>query len=195
MGITSIWDNTFYKNAKPLPRWCFEVNFGNLQNTDKKSKVQKTQLENTLNLAVQSVSIGRRETSIVKTYYAGIEANIPGRYMNTGELNIVFNEDNNLRITKMLEQIFEDSCCQDDYFAGKSYTPATAWHKNSKVIEVKVLKWDDSGVVETGKEVVCTYKFHGCILTSLNEEEFSYSNTDDVLQRTARFSYDYMTKE
>ena len=198
MGITSIWDNAFFLN-KPVPKWCFEVNFVGLQNTDAKSNITKDSLP-TLNHAIESISIGRRETSIVKTYYCGVEANLPGRVMNTGELNIVFNENEKLQVTSLLEAIFADSCSDDRYFVNStqySYTPHTKWRKSSKVIEVKIIKPDPTGVISDENSqgtVLASYKFYGCILTSINEEEFSYANTDDILKRTARFSYDFMIK-
>lgn len=199
MGITSIWDNEFFNNKKPIPKWCFEVNFVGLENSDAKSNIGKDALPR-LNHAIESISFGRRETSIVKTYYCGAEANLPGRVMNTGELNIVFNENDKLEVTSLLEAIFADSCSDDRYFVNSNkygYTPHTKWRKSSKVIEVKIIKPDIVGFISdenTNGTVLAAYKFYGCILTSVNEEEFSYANTDDILKRTARFSYDYMIK-
>lgn len=198
MGITSIWDNEFFIR-KPIPKWCFEVNFVELENTAEISNVKFDSLK-TLNHAIESISFGRRETSIVKTYYCGVEANLPGRVMNTGELNIVFNENDRLQVTSMLEAIFADSCSDDRYFVNSTkygYTPHTAWRKSSKIIEVKIIKPNKNGIISDENAqgtVLASYKFYGCILTSVNEEEFSYANTDDILKRTARFSYDFMVK-
>lgn len=202
MGITSIWNNDFFSNSRPVPKWCFEVNFTGLKNINNASLTEANL--SVLNHAIESISIGRRETSIVKTYYCGVEANLPGRVMNTGELNIVFNENDKMQVTSMLEAIFADSCSDDAYFKPDAknvgYTPRTAWQKNSKVIEVKIIKpIPNEGYVSDNNgsspdTVIAAYEFYGCILTSINEEEFSYANTDDILKRTARFSYDYMIR-
>ena len=196
MSIKSIWNVQSLINTKPVLKWCFLVKFGGLGTTVDANSGTGSNFDS-LNYLVESVSFGRRETSIVKTYYCGVEANLPGRVMNTGELNIVLNETFNMTVTKKLEKYFNETCCDEKFFTGEAaYTPNIGYNKNDKKIDIYVLT-PLQGVVnanECENYAIAHWTFYGCILTSINEEEFSYTNTDDLLKRTVRFSYDYMIR-
>lgn len=183
--LKNIWNNDFYKTP-PLPKWSFAISFENLFVNDKSYAP-------ILNKAIVSAQWGKREISIVKTYYAGVEANFPGRVQNTGELNIVFNENNEMKISKILDELFNGECSNDRYFTGQTnkYIFNNTFTKNGRNIKLKIIKPAVDMSADNG-EVVGEVTFHNCILTSINEEEVSYENTEDVWQRTARFSYDFM---
>lgn len=192
MGIKSIWDNDFY-NKPPLPKWSFIVDFG--------SFVKDSSYAPTLQKAIVSCQWGKRETSIVKTYYAGVEANFPGRVQNTGELNITFNENEDMQISRILDELFNGECSNDRYFTGKgNYTYNKTFNKTGRTITLIAIKPDTKTEVnaehaENEAAVVNkagSVSFHNCILTSIDEVEFSYDSTDETVQRVARISYDYM---
>lgn len=187
MGITSIWQNDFYQKP-PLPKWCFEVVFDDLIK-------HKSSYAATLNKAVVNCQWGKREMSIVKTYYAGVEANFPGRVQNTGELNITFNENTGMQVSRILEELFNGECSNDHYFLGKgNYIYNQDFTKIGRNITLRVLKPKLSMSTNTDDnfDVAGSVTFYNCILTSINEEEFNYESTDETVTRTARFSYDYM---
>ena len=189
MGIKSIWDNPFYKNYKPLPKWCFSVNFENFILNKK-----QTFYANQLTRAIVNCQWGKRETSIVKTYYAGMEANFPGRVQNTGELNITFNEDANLSISHILEELFNGECSNDHFFTGQgNYIYNQKFNKTDRTLHLQILKPGYTVGVNTDEtQVVADIEFHNCILVSINEEEFNYTTDDDVITKTARIAYDFM---
>jgi hypothetical protein len=190
MGIKSIWDNPFYQNYKPLPRWCFSVNFENFILNKK-----DTYYGPTLSQAIQNCTWGKRETSVVKTYYAGMEANFPGRVQNTGELNITFNEDANLNVSRILEELFNGEISNDHYFLGSGdYIYNKEFNKTSRTIILQIHKPAVNMAINDNKvnTLVAEIEFHNCMLVSINEEEFNYTNTDEVLTKTARIAYDFM---
>lgn len=185
--MKSIWDNDFY-NKPPLPKWCFEVDF--TQMVLNKNAASYAPL---LNKAIVSCQWGKREISIVKTYYAGIEANFPGRVMNTGELNITFNENTGMQVSRALEELFNGECSNDRYFLGTgNYIFNKDFKKVGRNITLKVIRPDLNMSTGNDYEYVGSVTFYNCILTSINEEEFNYESTDETVTRTARFSYDYM---
>lgn len=196
MGIKSIWDNPYYKDYQPLPKWSFSVNFESLI---KYKKEQKEQYADVLSNSIIKAQWGKREISIVKTYYAGIEANLPGRVQNTGELNLTFNENADLSVSHVLEEIFSGECSDDKFLKddpkNRGYFYNNEFNKDERTIFLKIHKpsYNMSINDNNNKEgVVAEIEFHNCILVSINEEEFDYSSTDDTLTKTARIAYDYM---
>lgn len=200
MGIRSIWNNPYYKNYKPIPRWAFVVDFKGftIHNDPAKQHDNISSFAENLGQAIVSITFGKRETSIVKTYYAGVESNCTGRVQNTGELNITFNENDNMTISKCLDEIFNGECSNDDFFKEKgAYIGNTksGFNKVDRTIVVTVLKPGtnmDSEHIAPDYQVAGTFTFHNCILTGINEEELSYDNHDEIITRTAKISYDYM---
>lgn len=189
VGIKSIWDNPYYKDYKPLPKWSFSVNFENFILNKK-----NTFYPNLLSQAIVRAQWGKRETSIVKTYYAGMEANFPGRVQNTGELNLTFNEDASLNVSRILEEIFNGECSNDYFFEGTgNYIYNKSFNKTGRTLILKIHK-PEYNMATNGKNehLVAEIEFHNCILVSINEEEFDYSVTDDTITKTARIAYDYM---
>lgn len=194
MGIKSIWNNPYYKDYQPLPKWSFSVNFEPLI---KYKKEQKEQYADILSNSIIKAQWGKREISIVKTYYAGIEANLPGRVQNTGELNLTFNENANLCVSHVLEEIFNGECSSDSFFENdpenRGYFYNQIFNKTDRKIFLKIHKPSyDMSINGRVENVVATIEFHNCILVSINEEEFDYTSTDDTLTKTARIAYDYM---
>lgn len=189
-GIKSIWDNPYYKNYKPLPKWSFSVNFEGFI----KNKKNKIDYSNALSQSIVNAQWGKRETSIVKTYYAGMEANFPGRVQNTGELTLTFNENSDLRISKILEEMFNGECSNDHFFIGKgNYIFNSAFNKTGRTIVLKIHKPEyNMSINGVDEHLSAKIEFHNCILVSINEEEFNYTTVDDTLTKTARIAYDYM---
>ena len=145
MGIRSIWNNPYYKNYKPIPRWAFVVDFKGftIHNDPAKQHDTIASFAENLGQAIVSIAFGRRETSIVKTYYAGVESNCTGRVQNTGELNITFNENDNMTISKCLDEIFNGECSNDAYFKNKGPyigNVKSGFNKVDRSITVTVLK-------------------------------------------------------
>lgn len=189
MGIKSIWDNPYYKNYQPLPKWSFSLNFENFIKNKKDAGYDAT-----LSNSIIKAQWGKRETSIVKTYYAGMDANFPGRVQNTGELNLTFNENANLDVSRILEELFNGECSNDYFFTGHGdYIYNPKFNKTERTIILKIHKPSyNMSINDKAEDVVAEIEFHNCILVSINEEEFDYSSTDDTLTKTARISYDYM---
>lgn len=196
MGIKSIWDNSFYKNYTPMPKWAFEVNFCNLVPTENKDKVE------TLNKAITNAVWGKKEAgSIVPIYYAGIMVNHPGRMTTAGEISFTFNENSKLKITGILEYIYSLYTFDENFFKNSNedngaeqfpYKQHASWKDNN--IEVIVHDVSNSNLEVEGKSRLRKYIFHNCFATNLEEVEMDY-DTDETVQRTMRFSYDYMTTE
>jgi hypothetical protein len=189
MGIKSIWDNSYYKNYTPMPKWAFEVNFCNLVDPGMVDKV------NVLNKAVTNAVWGKKEAgSIVPIYYAGIMVNHPGRITTAGELSLTFNENSELTITDALEKIFALYTFDEKYFdESVPYKKEETWKGNNIEVIVHDMSWVGPKEIE-GKSRLKKYIFHNCFATNLEEVEGQYDN-DDIVQRTMRFSYDYMTTE
>lgn len=195
MGIKSIWDNPYYKDYQPLPKWSFSLNF---ESFIKNKKNQPEQYADVLSNSIIKAQWGKREISIVKTYYAGIEANLPGRVQNTGELNLTFNENADLRVSNVLEEIFSGECSDDHFFKDKTdngYFSNTFFNKDERTLILKIHKPSYNMSINDNnnkKGVVAEIEFHNCILVSINEEEFDYTSADDTLTKTAKIAYDYM---
>lgn len=194
MGIRSIWDNSFYKNYTPIPKWAFEVNFCNLSDPKFIDDIE------ILNKAITNAVWGKKEAgAIVPLYYAGIMVNHPGRMSTAGEMSLTFNENSELEVTKILEEIFSlytfDEKYLDESENGKAipYKKIDTWKGNDIEVVVHDTSW--KGAIETeGKSRLRKYIFHNCFATSLEEVEGQY-DSDDIVQRVIRFSYDYMTTE
>ena len=193
MGIRSIWDNSFYKNYTPMPKWAFEVNFCNLVDPKKSDNLK------ILNKAITNAVWGKKEAgSIVPLYYAGIMVNHPGRMTTAGEISFTFNENSELSVTKVLEDIFALYTFDEKFFNetedGKNvqYKKEDTWKGNN--IEVIVHNVSKGNVDIEGKSRLKKYVFHNCFATNLEEVDESY-DSDEIVQRIMRFSYDYMTTE
>jgi hypothetical protein len=195
MGIKSIWDNDYYKNYKPMPKWAFSVNF-----TTFSDKISMGELK-LLNKSITNAVWGKKElASMVPVYYAGVMANHPGRMTTAGELSLTFNDDGNLRITNLLENIYRFFTFDEDYIInanvndkGEAYKPFNKPTDN--VIEVIIYKPSTSMAIDDdfAGEIVGKYEFHNCFPTNLEEVEMNY-DSDEIVQRTMRFSYDYMIR-
>jgi len=196
MGIKSIWNNSFYKKYTPLPKWAFEVNFCNL--VDPK-EVQNVEI---LNKAITNAVWGKKEAgSIVPIYYAGIMVNHPGRMTTAGELSLTFNDNSKLSITDVLENIYKLYTFDEKFFQNGApdsdvktipYKAGDTW--KGRTIEVIVHDVSSGYLDMQGKSRTAKYVFHNCFATNLEEVEMNY-DSDEIVQRTMRFSYDYVTKE
>lgn len=186
MGLNSIWKNDFY-NTPPLPTWSYEIDFTGFGDF-KSSSI--------LNKAIVSVPFPKREISIVKTYYAGIESNHTGRVQNTGEVSITFSEDNNLTVTNILENIFSDSSSNDKYFTNEGgYVSNPRWNKIGKNIRIKMLKPNIDGYIETENldNVIKEVVLYNCILIGIQESNLSYNDKENTIEKTVRIAYDFHT--
>lgn len=199
-GIKSVWNNPFYKNFKPIPKWAYVVDFnGFILHND--PAIQHEMIDSYADLLSQAIikhKFGKREISIVKSYYAGIEANNPGRVANCGELDLMFNEDQEMRVSKCLDEIFNGECSNDEYFEGKGAyigNVKSGFNKTDRSITLTILKprpQMSSEITEPEYQVAGKYTFHNCILTIINEEEMDYDDKEGIVTRTARISYDWM---
>lgn len=186
-GIKSIWGNSFYTDYTPVPKWSFEVVFDSyasnaIENADKAI----------LGKAIVSVQFGRKELNTVSTFYAGLEIKHPGRINNTGELSIVFNENSDFRISRLLETLFSAESFSNDYIDGGQYAGGTK--STSHTIIVKIIKPENdmTTMPNDSTKVARQYTFYNCFMIGLNEEEISYESDEEIITRTAKFSYDYM---
>lgn len=190
MGISSIWDNSFY-NVAPQPKWLFEVDFESFfSNTDGYDQTDA----NRMSMAVTNCKWGQREVSVVKTYFAGVEANFPGRVMNAGELSFKFNENSSLGVSQMLEREYGKMISSQEYFRNddRSYSE-NSFSKIDKIIKVKILKPNENlAINDNVAEYSAEIEFHNCWIKSIEGEDMSYDETDEAVTRTAVFSYDYM---
>lgn len=196
MGIKSIWDNSFYRNYTPLPKWAFEVNFCNLVDPKYNVNIEF------LNKAVTNAVWGKKEAgAIVPLYYAGIMVNHPGRMSTAGELSITFNENSKLSVTQVLEKVFSLYTFDEKYLDNSNpdsediipYKKVETWKGNN--IEVILHSMSKAGDKEVeGESRSKKYIFHNCFATNIEEVEDSY-DSDEIVQRVIRFSYDYMTVE
>lgn len=191
MGIKSIWDNSYYTNYKPIPKWAFSVQF-NLLNPG---------MDDTLNKAITNAVWGKKEASaIVPVYYAGVMANHPGRTTTAGEISFTFNENGDLDISKILENIYSVYAFDEKYFKNaadnENNVPYKISDKQDKSISVIVYKPEINMAIDDNNKgtIVGRYKFYNCFPTNLEEVEMSY-DSDEIVQRTMRFSYDYMIRE
>ena len=192
MAINSIWNNNFY-NAMPVPKWSFEMDFTqlfiNLKN--------KEQFGEVLNKAVVSCSWPERNINTIPVYFAGVEGKLPGRAINSGELEIKFNENTTFAVTKALEELFHAESSCDAYFEGKGgYSFNKRFNKIDRTIRMLILNpstlyqvnpKDDRGKWKAPVEI----QFHHCWLSKIGAEEMSYDNDSEVITKSATFCYDY----
>lgn len=198
MGIRNIWQNDFY-NESPVSKWAWEIDFSSFLPKDTIEAYKLDKYLKTLNKAIVSCVWGKREMSIVNTYFGGIQANFPGRIQNAGEINIKFNENQSMIVSQTLEILFNLQSHDQNYFKnekeqGYTYDPVSMNYIKENVIRLKVKK----PIYNIGNEelddnnVIALLEFHNCFIKGINEEELSYENTEDVLTRTVSISYDYM---
>ena len=197
MSLTSIWTNTRYNSTlKPVPLWSFEVDFRSMilneKNKDSYSKI--------LNQSVVSCSWPERSINMVEVFYAGVNAKLPGRVQNSGELQIKFNEMNDLGVTKVLEELFHAEASCDAYFRGNGpYAFNKNFNKVNRSIRMlihktKSLMEQDIDTDSDAKDnIIGVIVFHNCVLSKIDATEFSYENEDDILTKTGTFTYDYFT--
>ena len=197
MGIKSIWDNSYYTDYKPMPKWAFSVSF----DSSFHSCISEDMLK-TLNHAITNAVWGKKETAaLVPVYYAGVMANHPGRTTTAGEISFTFNENSTLEITNILENIYDFFAFNEDYVNNAGDNENNSSYKVfnkpiGNVIEVTVYKPEINMAINDNYKgtIVGKYKFYNCFPTNLEEVEMSY-DSDEIVQRTMRFSYDYMIRE
>jgi len=196
-NISSIWDNNFYE-SRPQPKWLFEVDFSSYFNNNDGVgfKIGTENFSEILNKAITEIDFPTREIETIKTNYIGIEAKFPGRVKNSGELNIKFNENENMDVTKILEESFHADASCDSYYEGVegySYNKQFLKTINHKII-LKILKPNRYLAVNKEIEqdtVSTTITFVNCFLIKIEGDEFGY-DSEDIFQRKAVFSYDYV---
>lgn len=199
MGIRNIWQNDFY-NESPVSKWAWEIDFLSFLPKDTIEAYKLEDYLKILNKAIVSCVWGKREMSVVNTYFGGIQANFPGRIQNAGEINIKFNENQSMLVSQTLEILFNlqshnQKYFEDDEIKGYTYDPLSMKYIKENILRLKVKK----PIYNVGNEelddnnVIALLEFHNCFIKGINEEELSYENTEDILTRTVSISYDYMT--
>lgn len=197
MSIRNIWQNSFY-NSPPVPKWSWEADFSNLLSSYTVHRLNLMSSLYSLNEAIVSCSWGKREMSVVNTFFGGIQANFPGRVQNSGELTIKFNENINMQVSKALEQIFDILSNNQDYFDDdkSNYTfinySIDELKGNSITIKIKKPSSTIETEAESENDVIARLRFYNVFPIRVNEEELSYESTEEVLTKTVTFSYDYM---
>lgn len=197
MGISSIWNNTFY-DKPPVPKWCFEVDFESYFLTDETGKAYKIGYSDMLSKAVVSCSWPGRDGNLISTYYAGLESKLPGRPQTAKDLTIKFNENTDLSTTRVLEELYHAEINCDSYFTNQE---GFVYNKNFNKIDRKIrllIHKPDKIMMQNDyhdeeSKILAIITFHNCIMYKIDEQEFSYENEDEILTRTATFSFDYMT--
>lgn len=192
MALNSIWNNDFY-NSMPVPKWCFEMDFTQLFIGQKNKEIYGE----LLNKAVVSCSWPERQGNSIPVYYAGVEAKLPGRVSNSGELEIKFNENSTFEVTKALEELFHAETSCDAYFEGKGgYSYNKKFSKTPRIIRMMILK--PSTIFETNPiedrsvwKAPVEIRFHNCWLVKIGGEEMSYDNDSEVITKSCTFAYDY----
>lgn len=192
MGISSIWNNDFY-NKTPIPKWSFELDFTQMflaANGNQES------YGSTLNKAVVSCSWPARDAQLIETWYAGINAKFPGRATTAKDLTITFNENSTMNVTKILEELFHAEVNCDSYFTDQEgYAFNKVFDKIDRKIILKIHKPQPIMVhnsKESQENILAEITFHNCIMYKIDETDLSYE-TDEVIKRTATFSFDHMT--
>jgi hypothetical protein len=192
MAINSIWNNNFY-NAMPVPKWCFEMDFTQLFINQE----NRVNFGDILNKSVVSCTWPERQGNSIPVYYAGLEAKLPGRTANSGELEIKFNENVTFGVTKALEELFHAETSCDAYFENKGgYSFNKEFKKTPRIIRMMILNpttifkvnpKDERKIWKAPVEI----QFHNCWLLKIGAEEMSYENDSEVITKSATFSYDY----
>ncbi len=195
MSIHSIWDNDFYDKA-PVPLWSFEMDFTQLFVNQPDEDYAET-----LNKAVVSCTWPERNINSIPVYFAGVEGKLPGRAQNSGELEIKFNENTTFKVTKILEELFHAESVCDAYFEGKG---GYSFNKNFTKIDnkghrtIRMIIINPTTLYELNpkadrqaKKHPVIVEFHNCWVTKLGSTEMSYDNDNEVITKSATFSYDY----
>ena len=191
MAIHSIWDNDFY-NKGPVPLWSFEMDFTQLFINQKDDVYART-----LAKAVVSCQWPERSINTIPVYYAGIDGKLPGRVQNSGELEIKFNENTSFQVTKILEELFHAESSCDAYFTDKGgYAFNKKFEKVKRVIRLIILNPDTVYYLNPredriSKKAPVIIEFHNCWVTKLGPADMSYESENDVITKSATFSYDY----
>lgn len=198
MGIRNIWQNDFY-NESPVSKWAWEIDFSSFLPDATIEAYKLAKYTEILNKAIVSCVWGKREMSVVNTYFGGIQANYPGRIQNAGEFNIKFNENQTMLVSQTLEILFNLQSHDQNYFKnsdsqGYTYDSSSQSYIKDNVIRLKIKKnnYDIGNKEKTDSNVIALLEFHNCFIKGINEEELSYENMEDVLTRTVSISYDYM---
>lgn len=192
MAINSIWDNDFY-NEMPVPKWSFEMDFSGLIINSK----NREPYSDILNKAVVSCSWPERSINSVPVYYAGIEGKLPGRASNSGSLEIKFNENIQFNVTKILEEIFHAESYCDAYFENKGgYSFNKNFNKIDRIIRMLILNPSvlyklNPKEDRSEKRAPIEIQFRNCWIEKIGSEDMSYDSENDVITRSATFSYDY----
>lgn len=205
MGLKSIWDNNYYKNIfRPVPKWAFALNFGDdaLKEilTDDFTSIYSVNALTRLNDSIVSINYGKREISVINTFFAGLQANFPGRVQNTGELTITFNESADFAVTSILENIFSNTSHNQSFFKnGDNYRINDIYAAEDDKKINRLSKTSTHPLVveiydpSKSKDIaVAKYEFYNVFLIAINEETVDYNSEDEIITKTARFSYDYM---
>ena len=206
MAIHSIWDNDFY-NKMPVPLWSFEMDFtqlfrnqyqknddGNFITDANGEKIADYTYADILNKAVVSCSWPERNVNAIPVYFAGVEGKLPGRSLNSGELEIKFNENTSFAVTKILEELFHAESSCDAYFEGKGgYSFNKTFNKYNRTIRLIILnpttKYELNPREDRKPPVII--EFHHCWVMKIGATEMSYDNDSEVITKSATFAYDY----
>lgn len=204
MGITSIWDNSFYdNNSMPQPKWAFEVIFTQYQGLHEADRELLTK-------AVMSTSIKPRELTVTPTYYGGVGFQHATRAKTEDQLEITFADNNQMRIYSILNTLFNYQSFnsnwpmvtgKDDSTSGYFYRRTTntdkansPWNKIYNNIVVRLLQPHNFiYTVNTAEQPSYSveYVFHNCQIISIGEIDLSY-DAEEAVELNAAFAYDWM---
>ena len=209
MAIHSIWDNDFY-NKGPVPLWSFEMDFtqlfinqkvkdenGNVVKDANNNEIIDYTYANTLAKAVVSCTWPDRNMISIPVYYAGVQGKLPARTENSGELEIKFNENTSFQVTKILEELFHAESSCDSYFEDKGgYSFNKNFNKVNRTIRMIILNpntlYNINPAEDRGSNTApVIIEFHNCWITKLGSIEMSYDTENEVITKSATFTYDY----
>lgn len=188
--MTSIWENDFYETP-PQPLYAFESVWD--QYTELGSNYYQT-----LTKACTTIQVAAREIQMTPVYYGGLEFRYPARTNNAGELTVGFAENNKMEITSILYTLFDKSS-YNQRWANRTAEDVTKYreeyNKQANKIIVKVLRPDANLMYNTdGGEYSKKFIFNNCTLIKIDGVDFDVTS-EDVVNITATFSFDYMTTE
>lgn len=189
MGIQSIWSNDFYEKP-PQPLWAFEVVFNDYYDLTEPEK-------ELLHKAAISSKIGERKVNIIPTYFGGAMFMHLGRSEHADQLTIEFNENEDLDVTRVIQNLWNRNTMNQDWPEGGKTAETDPIYRNpsqENIIKVKMLKPNEKyeyGLDCEDNFVSKIITFHNCKLMQVSEVELSYTS-DEVMKVQATFSYDYM---
>lgn len=201
MSLNNIYANNFYDKG-PIPLWSFAVDFD-----IKTPSLSETELFK-LSKAIQNCQFGERGVQTQDIFFNGFKRAVPTMATTDGTLNLTFNENTNLDITKIVSKIYKysynDLATSQDYFqldsedtdstSSDTYDYRTTQFEPFKV-NLKIYKPTKCALaLDSGDndDFLLKVVYYNCTITKINNVEFDYAKDTDVMTVQTEIHYDYM---